>query len=355
MQKMVKSIAFWLILTGMILGSTCYAQGDGLSPGGPFMLVLFIVAALVATALGASGTFLFGKVAGIVIGVIVVAMIIGYLGWTLGFFSLLQRDYSLNLIGVQPGSLPFSVALIDDPKGQELKVLEKGKWELQVEGRSIIRIRGLRDNFGWKLPDGYHLHVNAAFRGDGDFKEYERANIQWDVARHDGLDATMLILSFGEFVGSDRKLNRLLESSGIDAYNNLEEKFDNERFDTSSIQNDIKIQAKYAKFGGMLSLDTYKPNAWDRILIVKPYTDATKVDDALGFSWISEKRKTIGTRDDINLLIFLKDNAVALEVEVTRDICDFENMPLKILKQSEAVFVRRLDAFGKCVAHLNNR
>ncbi|MFC0471650.1 hypothetical protein ACFFHM_14400 [Halalkalibacter kiskunsagensis] len=60
---------------------------------------------------------------------------------------------------------------------------------------------------------------------------------------------------------------------------------------------------------------------WDQAYIFPPYTTTGEVKGKLGFSW--NHRTGIEYRDDINVIVFVKDNRVKKYIELSRKYGDF--------------------------------
>lgn len=60
---------------------------------------------------------------------------------------------------------------------------------------------------------------------------------------------------------------------------------------------------------------------WDKAFLIEPYTSEEEIEKQIGVYF--KDNSNIGSRDDIYLLIFLKDNNVVQYAEIARQQCDF--------------------------------
>ena len=81
--------------------------------------------------------------------------------------------------------------------------------------------------------------------------------------------------------------------------------------------------------GQVLSLDQAVPIAWDRVMLVGPYTPPAAVRAAAGEDLPADvERSGIDRRDDINLLVFLRRGGDGLALELGRGLADFDRADL---------------------------
>jgi hypothetical protein len=73
----------------------------------------------------------------------------------------------------------------------------------------------------------------------------------------------------------------------------------------------------------ILSLKDVTDFDWDEVYVFNPYTTHEEIESQLGFKWSDGDRIDLGSRDDINLLVFVKDNRVVQYLEVPRGRGDF--------------------------------
>ena len=89
-----------------------------------------------------------------------------------------------------------------------------------------------------------------------------------------------------------------------------------------------------------LRLEALTPFGWDRVYIFPPYTTPEGVRKSLGFDWPKASAIGIDSRDDINLLVFVKDGRVVQYVAYPRVHGDFHQLgDPSGYSPEEAVFV----------------
>ena len=77
--------------------------------------------------------------------------------------------------------------------------------------------------------------------------------------------------------------------------------------------------------GQVLSLEQAVPTAWDRVMLVGPYTPSAAIRAAAGDKLPAEVEGSgIDGRDDINLLVFLRRGGDGLALELGRGLADFD-------------------------------
>lgn len=69
---------------------------------------------------------------------------------------------------------------------------------------------------------------------------------------------------------------------------------------------------------------------WDSMFVFEPYTSYEEIYDALGFEWDEVYKTGISYRDDINLLLFVKDNKVARYIEYPTAYGDFSKLDKEV-------------------------
>lgn len=74
----------------------------------------------------------------------------------------------------------------------------------------------------------------------------------------------------------------------------------------------------------VLDLNAITDFEWNEILILTPYTNPKEIENNLGIDLSSIKHSGIQSRDDINLILFLKDKDVVRMVEYPRYPGDFK-------------------------------
>jgi hypothetical protein len=63
--------------------------------------------------------------------------------------------------------------------------------------------------------------------------------------------------------------------------------------------------------------------AWDKFYVFAPYTTSEDIQRTLGFNWSQSNCFDLSSRDDINLLVFVKDGKVIQFLEYPRGDVDF--------------------------------
>ena len=77
---------------------------------------------------------------------------------------------------------------------------------------------------------------------------------------------------------------------------------------------------------------------WESLIILTPYSAAEKVEKENKIDLNSIEHFGIDTRDDINLIVFLKNNEPTRAVEYPRYLGDFSNNKIEIIEKSKANF-----------------
>ncbi|HEX8474450.1 MAG TPA: hypothetical protein VF666_10485 [Pyrinomonadaceae bacterium] len=97
-----------------------------------------------------------------------------------------------------------------------------------------------------------------------------------------------------------------------------------------------------------VDLKTLSNLDWDKFYTFAPFTPADEIRRALGFDWSGLARTGIDRRDDINLLVFVKDNAVVEHVEYPRRRGDFYKIKRpEGFRPDEAIFEVREENQGE--------
>jgi hypothetical protein len=92
------------------------------------------------------------------------------------------------------------------------------------------------------------------------------------------------------------------------------------------------------KSGDTLNMMEIISSDWDRMYVFGPYTPESKIQEVLGFELKENFR--IDERDDINLLVFVKDNNVIQLIYFPRSFGDFTSadyLPI-MADKAEALF-----------------
>ena len=82
---------------------------------------------------------------------------------------------------------------------------------------------------------------------------------------------------------------------------------------------DLDWSSALKSSGSSLQLSTIAPFDWDRVYVFGPYSTAKEIQEAIGLKWW-DSRISIEIMDDVNLLVFVKDQQVVAWSEVSRHI-----------------------------------
>ena len=82
------------------------------------------------------------------------------------------------------------------------------------------------------------------------------------------------------------------------------------------------------------------PVGWQRMCVFGPYAMNDTVEKTLGFKWDALSKSSIGSNDGINLLVFVKDNAVIAYTEHPRNKGDFLDLKSPCLTRQDAILKR---------------
>ena len=87
---------------------------------------------------------------------------------------------------------------------------------------------------------------------------------------------------------------------------------------------------------------------WDKFYVFTPYTPIEKIHKTLGFNCPRAVKSGINHRDDINLLVFVKDRKVIQHLEYPRSHGDFYKIKKKNgFTPKEAIFEVREEDLGE--------
>ncbi len=94
--------------------------------------------------------------------------------------------------------------------------------------------------------------------------------------------------------------------------------------------------------GQVLVLEQAVPLAWDRVLVVGPYTPLDAIRAAAGGPLPADaERIGIDKRDDIDMLVFLRPGGDGLALALGRDVADFDKADLlRPVPRAQARLVR---------------
>lgn len=86
---------------------------------------------------------------------------------------------------------------------------------------------------------------------------------------------------------------------------------------------------------------------WDSLYVITPYTPKEVISSRFGFNPYDESYAEISSRDDINLLLFVKEKKVILTVEYPIDKGDFfEIKSPHGFSKNDAIFVLKMKKWG---------
>lgn len=95
-----------------------------------------------------------------------------------------------------------------------------------------------------------------------------------------------------------------------------------------------------------IDLANIGPSSWNKVCVLRPYTDNKRAQQILGFYWNAALRTSILTSDGINVLVFVKDEAVVAFSEYPRSLGDFSKFPAKCLPRNAAKVSRQAGTGG---------
>lgn len=98
----------------------------------------------------------------------------------------------------------------------------------------------------------------------------------------------------------------------------------------------------------VIQLGALTPFGWERVYIFPPYATAEQIRGSLGFDWPKAMRIGIERRDDINLLVFVRDKKVVQYVAFPRVHGDFSELATPSgFSPGEAVFIVEKEGNGQ--------
>ncbi len=83
----------------------------------------------------------------------------------------------------------------------------------------------------------------------------------------------------------------------------------------------LKCIAEASRNGVAIDLRPIADGNWDRLLVFRPYTPKTTIENKIGSPWSGARK--IESRDDLCLLVFVRGNAVVASASVPRNLADF--------------------------------
>lgn len=98
-----------------------------------------------------------------------------------------------------------------------------------------------------------------------------------------------------------------------------------------------------ASAGGPISFKNIGPAEWDRVCFLHPYSNNARAAEVLGFPWNAEGKTSIRTNDGINVIVFVKGDAVVDYVEHPRNQGDFASVDPRCIVRDQSVIIRNGD------------
>jgi hypothetical protein len=95
---------------------------------------------------------------------------------------------------------------------------------------------------------------------------------------------------------------------------------DDRVYSSSKFNSDIEQAIATNK---VLKLPDVTPFTWEKLYIFTPYTAAKAIEKCLGFTWTEASNTGIEQRDDINLLVFVRNDQAIQHLEYPRSKGDF--------------------------------
>lgn len=117
---------------------------------------------------------------------------------------------------------------------------------------------------------------------------------------------------------------------------------------TYGLKNEI---AKAADNEKNINLETIFQFDWDKLYFFGPYASPQIIDSTLGLSWENSDKMSIKSRDDINLLVFVKGSEVVEYLELGRyyDFLAGESKIYLVLKDDSEFKVDRQSDGGRFI------
>lgn len=95
-----------------------------------------------------------------------------------------------------------------------------------------------------------------------------------------------------------------------------------------------------ARPAGPVDLAKIGPPAWERMCVLRPYTNNARAEQVLGFKWDAEGKTSIAGNEGINVLLFTRGREVVAYTEHPRSQGDFSEMRPPCLSRAQASVVR---------------
>jgi hypothetical protein len=113
----------------------------------------------------------------------------------------------------------------------------------------------------------------------------------------------------------------------------------------SNISEQIESQFK-ASEATSVNLAVVGPASWDRVCVLRPYTDNQRTGQVLGLKWDSEAKTSIAESDGINVLVFVQGKEVVAHTEHPRSKGDFSQLQPQCNPRSMATVTRKVGSGG---------
>lgn len=98
-----------------------------------------------------------------------------------------------------------------------------------------------------------------------------------------------------------------------------------------------KIEIKFNEESAIVDLSKLNDFTWDNLLIFEPYSLIERTEKELNLNLSNIRENGIRSRDDINLLVFMKNGKSIKISELTREVGDFEQLR-KLIAKKKAKF-----------------
>jgi hypothetical protein len=109
-----------------------------------------------------------------------------------------------------------------------------------------------------------------------------------------------------------------------------------------TISRQIVVQL-YSKSATTIDLRNVANGDWDRFCVIGPYALNDSIEKRLGFKWDALSKSSIGGNDTINLLVFIKEDAVIAYTEIPRNKGDFLELNPKCIPKANSLLSIRKD------------
>jgi hypothetical protein len=110
--------------------------------------------------------------------------------------------------------------------------------------------------------------------------------------------------------------------------------------DRSGISKEIEMQIQQNNWE-RIDLATVGGAAWQRVCVLGPYSDNSRVEEILGFKWdLAQKAPAVVNADGVNVLVFVEGKDVIAHAEHPRDRGDFAQLSGECFDRAAATFVK---------------